>query len=61
MKQAISTTSSLLMSAKEAANITGISSRTITRMCDKGMLPAVKLGNQWRINREKFMQIIGIK
>ena len=49
-----------LISAKEAAGITGLSSRTIARMCDNHEIPAVKLGNSWRINREKFMHLIGV-
>ena len=61
MRQTATNTQSLLMNAKEAASITGLSSRTIVRMCDSGELPAVKLGNSWRINREKFMQLIGLK
>ena len=50
----------LFMKPKESAQVAGVSTRTITRMCEDGELPAVKLRGQWRINREGFMQFIGL-
>jgi excisionase family DNA binding protein len=48
------------MTAAEAAKVASVTTRTITRLCIDGSLPAVKIGNQWRINRKKFMQLIGL-
>lgn len=50
---------SLLMKPAEAARLADVSTRTITRMCDAGELPAVKLRGTWRINRAEFMRLIG--
>jgi excisionase family DNA binding protein len=52
-------TQPLLMKPTEAARLTGLSTRTITRMCDAGQLPAVKLRGSWRINRKALMQLLG--
>lgn len=49
----------LLMKPTEAARLADVSTRTITRMCDAGQLPAVKLRGAWRINRAEFMRTIG--
>lgn len=49
----------LLMKPTEAARLADVSTRTITRMCDAGQLPAVKLRGAWRINRDEFMRAIG--
>ena len=54
------TQEALLMSPKEAALIAGVSVRTIVRMCTGGELPAVKLRDVWRINRQKFMEYVGL-
>jgi len=51
----------LLMKPREAAELAGVSTRTITRMCDAGQLPAVKLRGAWRINRAEFMRAIGVQ
>lgn len=49
----------LLMKPTECARLAGVSTRTITRMCECGQLPAVKLRNAWRVNRDEFMRAIG--
>ena len=51
----------LLMKPCEAARLADVSTRTITRMCDAGQLPAVKLRGTWRINRAEFMRAIGMQ
>ena len=52
---------SLLMKPKECATLSGLSVRSITRMCSEGQLAAVKLRGAWRINRAEFMRIIGVQ
>lgn len=49
----------LTMKPSECGAIAGVSTRTITRMCERGELEAAKFGKLWRINRESFMQRIG--
>lgn len=44
-----------------AAQLAGVSARTITRMCEAGELPAVKLRSSWLINRAEFMRTIGVQ
>lgn len=53
------TMQTLLMTPTEAARLAGVSTRTITRMCVAGELPAVKLRGVWRVNRAEFMRTIG--
>lgn len=48
----------LMIGAKEAAVLADVSKRTITRMCEDGHLPAVKLRGTWRINRASFMKLL---
>jgi len=54
-------TQALFMKPTEPAQILDVSVRTITRMCDAGQLPAVKLRGTWRINRAEFMRTIGMQ
>ena len=49
-----------LMTTKEAAALVGVTTRTITRMCVDGTLPSVKFGESWRINRAKFLTLLGL-
>ena len=44
----------------EAATITGLSVRTITGLCQKGQLPAVKVGKSWPIDRQKFADVLSV-
>lgn len=48
-------TNQLMISTAEASQITGLSQRSIVRLCVAGKLPAVQLGRRWLINRKKFM------
>lgn len=54
------TMAALMLRPTEAARIAGVSTRTITRMCDAGQVQAVKLRGAWRLNRAAFMQQLGI-
>lgn len=51
----------LFMKPPEPAGILDVSVRTITRMCESGQLPAVKLRSSWRINRAEFMRMFGVQ
>ena len=53
------TSQALIIRPTKAAQLSGLSTRTITRMCDTGELPAVKVRGSWLINRAEFMRIIG--
>lgn len=48
------------MSVAEAAQLAGVSPRTIIRMCVDEQLPAVKMRRVWRINRAKFAEMLGV-
>lgn len=37
------------LSAREAADLLGVSERTVQRMCLAGQLPAVQVGNRWKV------------
>ena len=50
----------LFIDPKEVAGITGLSERTVTRICADKQLPAVKLRNSWRINRAECMRMLGL-
>lgn len=50
----------LMITPREAASIAGVSTRTITRLCEKGSIRAAKLGSSWRINRAAFLQCLGL-
>ena len=49
----------LLMKPRECAELADCSTRTITRLCERGELDACRFGRSWRINRESFMRRIG--
>ncbi len=55
------TSQALIIRPTKAALLTGLSTRTITRMCEAGELPAVKLHGKWLINRSELMRIIGVQ
>lgn len=39
-----------------AARIAQVSSETVRRWCDLGLIPAYKLVGRWRINRAQFIE-----
>ena len=49
----------MMMKPAEAARLADCSTRTITRMCEAGVLDAAKFGSSWRLNRASFMRRIG--
>lgn len=44
------------ITVKEASGFTGLAERTIQDYCQKGIIDAVKVGNQWKIYRVEFKQ-----
>lgn len=50
-----------LLSILQAAELAGVSGRTITRLCDNGTIKAVKVGNLWRINRDALLVFLGLE
>jgi excisionase family DNA binding protein len=42
-----------LLTAKEVAAMLRVSSQTLYKMLEQGEIPAVKIGSQWRFDREK--------
>lgn len=49
-----------LENSKWAARTMGISVRTVTRLCERGEIKAVKVGAQWRINRDALLEYAGL-
>jgi excisionase family DNA binding protein len=43
-----------LLTAKEVAAMLRVSSQTLYKMLEQGEIPAVKIGSQWRFDREKI-------
>ncbi len=43
----------LYLNLKEVANLFGISEKTVYRLLNKGELPGIKVGGQWRFNRQE--------
>lgn len=48
-----------ILSAEDAAEFLGCSSRTIARLCSRGELVACRAGNRWRINRDALLRFAG--
>lgn len=49
-----------LVDSKIAASTLGVSPRTVTRLCERGEIKAVKVGAQWRINRDALLEFAGL-
>lgn len=45
----------LYMTVEMVAGLTAFSYETIKKYCQKGILPASKMGNQWRISKTDFL------
>lgn len=46
----------LIMGIQELSQLTGYNQNTLKLYCAKGMLPAYKLGKEWRINKEDYKE-----
>lgn len=49
-----------LLLATEAASVARCSAHTITNLCTKGKIKAVKVGNKWRVNRDSLLEYLGL-
>jgi excisionase family DNA binding protein len=49
-----------LWTVREAAAYFRVSPATIWRWCNAGLLPAFKIGREWRISRPALDQLIGV-
>jgi excisionase family DNA binding protein len=43
-----------MLTVKEVAAMLRVSSQTLYKMLEQGEIPAVKVGSQWRFDREKL-------
>ncbi len=49
-----------VLSVKETAMFLNLPTQTVSRQCQNGMIPAVKIGKQWRITREAIEKLLGV-
>ena len=49
-----------LIDTVQAGSITGETALSVSRACAAGTYPAVKCGRAWRINKAKFLQVVGL-
>ena len=47
----------VVITPKEAAVLLGVSVDTVRRHCAKKVLPAARFGRQWRIDKQKLMEL----
>ena len=47
-----------VLTVQEVANYLRIDIRTVYRLAKKGELPCIKIGRQWRFNREDIKDLI---
>ena len=50
-----------LMTIEEAGLLLGLSVESVRRYCLIGDIPAVQIGKQWRIDKQKLMEKFGYK
>lgn len=50
----------LFMTCADVAWVLNCSNETARRMCSDGTLPAVKVGGQWRVEKNKFKAWLGV-
>jgi len=43
-----------LLTVKEVAALLRVSTQTLYKMLEQGQIPAVKVGSQWRFDRDKI-------
>lgn len=49
-----------MLDTKQAGYALGVSTRTITRMCEQEKIKAVKVNTLWRINRDALLEQFGL-
>jgi excisionase family DNA binding protein len=45
-----------LMTLKEVAGLLRVSPQTLYKLLEQGAIPALKIGNQWRFDRDRVNQ-----
>jgi len=50
----------VLLTVEEAAAYLRVSKATVWRWCSRGMLPAFKLGREWRIRKSELDKLTAI-
>lgn len=50
----------IFVTCKDAAELSGMSSRYWRRRCERGEIEAVKLGHCWRIRRDALLRVLGL-
>lgn len=50
---------SALLSINEASNLLQVPEPTIRHWCRTGQVPASRIGNLWRIDKRKLMEMFG--
>lgn len=49
-----------MLDTRAAADVMGVSPRTVTRMCEQGKLKAVRVMSLWRISRDALLEFAGL-
>lgn len=50
----------LLIDVRTASAIANVSDRYIRELCEKGVVRAKRLGKAWRIDRDNFLEYLGL-
>ena len=48
-----------LIDLEQASTLLGLSIESVRRYCVTGDIPAIQIGKQWRIDKQKLMQKFG--
>ena len=46
------------LKAAEVASVLGVSSRMVTRLAERGEIPAIRIGRAWRFPRERLREYL---
>lgn len=49
-----------LLSVQEAARVLGVNGRTVTRLCHKGEIPAIRVASLWRIPKARLREYMEV-
>ena len=49
-----------LLDSRQAAKVLNVNPRTVTRLCERGKLKAVRVASRWRINRDALLADVGL-
>ena len=48
----------LTIDGREVASVLGVSSRMVTRLAERGEIPAIRIGSVWRFPRERLREYL---